>query len=211
MIMKKLFLYALILIAALCFAENNANAKTTEYRNSGLINTFEFGYKYPLAPEAKVVYENLGVRKINMTNPLEFTYSIGYKFNNWVALSVGSGISYETVDVRSWCGDKLLSEYQGKGKYSNMDIPLFLDLDVYMTKTKCQPFFSFRGGMYMLSSSMLMLEGGLGCNVRVNRRCNFYLLATASMYPALWGTMEEELPMGRRNVLTPGVKIGFSL
>ena len=209
--MKRLFVYALcLMMTALCFTENNAKAEDAQYRNSGLINSFEAGYKYPIAAETKLVYENLGVRKVNATNPLEFTYSIGYKFNNWVALSVGSGISYETVDIRGY-GDKLISEYEGPGKYSNMDIPVFLDLDVYMTKTKVQPFFSFRGGMYVLNSSALMLEGGLGCNMRLGRRCNLYVLATASLYPALWGTMGEELTMGRRNVLAPGVKIGFSL
>ena len=115
--MKRLFVYALcLMMTALCFTENNAKAED-------------------VAAETKLVYENLGVRKVNATYPLEFTYSIGYKFNNWVALSVGSGISYETVDIRGY-GDKLISEYEGSGKYSNMDIPVFLDLDVYMSKKK---------------------------------------------------------------------------
>lgn len=214
--MKKLFVRSFFLLISLLFiCGKNANAENIQYRNSGLIHTFEAGYKYPIASESKIIYENLGVRKVKTLHPLELTYSIGYRFSNWVSLSVGSGLSYEAVDLRRY-GDKIVSEYVVSGilsedVYSNVDIPLLLDLRVYLSQNKFQPFLALKGGMYMLNSSALLLDGGIGCNFRLNKRCNLYLLASASLYPSIWGTSGEEPVMGRRNALAPGFKIGFSL
>jgi hypothetical protein len=202
-------------MAVMLSMENVAYAENVQYRNSGVISSFELGYKYPVSAQSKVVYENLGVRKVGSLHPLELTYSIGYRFNNWVALSAGAGVSYEMVDLRRY-GDKIVSDFSGSGilkdgVYSNLDIPVFLDLHVYMSSGKNQPFMSVKGGLYALNSSMLYLEGGFGWNLRLNKRCNLYLMATASMCPSIWGTVGDNPTMGRRNAFAPGIKVGFSL
>ena len=209
--MKKLFVCTLSLILAVLFlTEVAASAKNSQSQNSGVVNTLEVGCKYPVAAESVIVYENLGVRKIGAANPLELTYSIGYRFN-MVSLSLGSGILYETVDLRS-IDDEMVSEYSDSGvEYSNVNVPLFLDMRMSISEKKFQPLLSLRGGLYLLCGSKAMLEGGVGCNYKLNNRCNLYVMATAAMYPSLWGASGESPAMGRRNTFAPGIKVGFSL
>lgn len=204
------FLMAMMLLTA-----NPASAGNVQYRNSGVISSFELGYKYPIAAQSKIVYENLGVRKVGSLHPVEFTYCIGYRFNNWVSFSAGAGVSYEMVDLRRY-GDKIVSDFSGSGilkdgVYSNVDIPVFLDLHVYMSSGKNQPFVSVKGGLYVLNSSMVLMEGGFGWNFRLDKRCNLSLMATASMCPTVWGSVGDDPTMGRRNAFAPGIKVGFSL
>ena len=203
--MKRCFLlFALIFLSLDCFAQSK-----------GLINNFEIGYKYPIVPGTKIVYKNLGIRKVNTTNPIEFTYSIGYKFKDWISLSVGSGLSYELTDLRTY-GDKIASSYSdsgisSSGKYSNIDIPLFLNARLYPTNGMVRPIISLSGGMYVLNSSMFLIEGGVGCNFKFATLGSIYIMATASMYPSIYGNSGEVPIMGRKNAFAPGLKIGFSL
>lgn len=215
--MKRALITVLLSVVTFCCFADNHNNETynTQYRNKGIINNLEISYKHPLASESKIVYENLGIRKVKAIKPLEFTYSIGYRFNNWISLSIGSGLSYEFTNLRTY-GDKLVSVYADSGiltsgKYSNIDIPLFLDIDLYLSMNKSQPMISLRGGMYMLNSSMTLLEGGFGWNFRLSKSSNLYILAFAAMYPALYGVSGEEPVMGRTNTFTPGIKVGFTL
>lgn len=216
--MKRIFLIGLLSIGALCCNARNLNSTEsydTQYRNKGIINNLEVGYRYSLAPEAKIVYENLGIRKVSTTNPIEVTYSIGYRFNNWISLSIGSGLTYEFTNLLTY-GDKLVSQYNGSGilsagKYSNIDIPLFIDIDLYLSKKKSQPLISLRGGLYMLNNSMALFDGGFGWNFRLSRSSNLYIMAFAGLYPCIYGTVGEEPAMGRTNTFTPGIKIGFTL
>ena len=208
--MRRTILTIPLLLILLFSFSSIANAENPQYRNVGLIHNLEIGYKYPLTSETKIIYENLGVRKLNATHPLEMTYSIGYRFNNWVSLSIGSGLSYELINLRGY-GDKIASTYVGTGKYANFDIPLFIDLDIYLSTKKSQPMVSLKGGMYVLNSTMALLEGGFGWNFRLNQRCNLYVMASASMYPSVNGKSGETPTMGRAASFAPGLKVGFTL
>lgn len=179
----------------------------------GLIHTLELSYSYPLAT-GDVVYENLGFRDYNTRHPVEAVYMIGYRFCNWVSLSVGAGLTYDIVNLRNY-GDSFYSGYRNTQKYTNWNIPVFLNLKTYLSRGKCQPMISLSGGIYAPNIEILC-DFGLGCNFRLSKRCNMYLLASFGTVP--YGKFNEPFIPGtsgysyqNATAWAPRIKVGFTL
>ena len=186
------------------------------YRNKGFTQSLEVSYAYPMHEPMRLVYENLGYRTFTTLHPIEATYTLGYRFCNWVALSVGSGIYYETVDLRAY-GDNICHElYKGSVNETeslfNFSVPAFLNLRFYLSRGKIQPMISLTGGAYLYSFSDIdvdpMADAGLGANFRLGRWCNMYLLASVGMVPI--HDFSQNNRYVRNTALAPRVKLGFN-
>lgn len=195
-----------------------------EYRNKGLIHNFELNYSIPLNQHNRIAYENFGVRDYSVLHPMEFTYSLGYRFSNWMSLSLGAGLTYDLINLRNY-GDVFSSEYYQEEvlNYSNMSIPVFVNAKCYMTMGKFQPMLSVSGGLYFslpktFACDMLLLDAGVGCNLRLNRNLNLYVVASIASVPVLYSRVGDggALEMGslvvdRTIAWAPRIKIGFTL
>lgn len=205
------------------------NKYNKQYRNKGLVHNFELNYSYPLTGANKIVYQNYGIREFSTLHPVEFNYSIGYRFCNWVSVSLGTGVTYDLVDLRNY-GDKFSSIYEVTTlpedarqvlNYSNISIPVFLNAKYYMTKGKVQPMLSVSGGIYLPLPSvslqnMWLFDAGVGCNFRLSKRSNMYVMASVGTVPAVLADIydfygQEYLWAWRNAVLAPRIKIGFTL
>lgn len=186
------------------------------YRNKGFTQSIEISYAYPMHKPMRLVYENLGYRTFTTLHPIEATYTLGYRFCNWVSLSVGSGIYYETVDLRAY-GDKICYDaYRGSANdiktLTNFSVPVFFNTRFYLSRGKVQPMVSLSGGAYLYSFSDLdvdlMADAGLGANFRLGRWCNMYLLASVGMVPI--HDFSQGLYYERNTSLAPRMKLGFN-
>ena len=205
------------------------NKYNKQYRNKGLVHNFELNYSYPLTGVNTIVYQNYGIREFSTLHPVEFNYSIGYRFCNWVSLSIGAGLTYDLVDLRNY-GDKFSSAYEQQShpediqqilNYSNMSVPVFLNAKFYLSRGKVQPMISLSGGVYLplpniSVQDMLLLDAGLGCNFRLSKRSNMYVMASIGTVPAVpadvYNVLRQEYFWARRSaVFAPRVKIGFTL
>lgn len=193
-------------------ARKNAIAEyDRKYRNHGLVNSFELSYGYQLYVWS-AVFQNSGKRKYGDLSPIQATWSIGYSFGYIGSLSVGAGILY---DARTPLveGDSLIPEY-GDFKEHRLDVPVFLNGKIYMTRTGVQPMLSASGGIYAISRVPLA-DVGFGVNFRAGSRCLAYLLANFDFTP--WPLFEtvgkDEISVASvRYIYAPtvGVKAGFT-
>ena len=71
-------------------------AYNAKYRNKGLVHSIELSYGYQLG-SGNVIYKNLGYREYGSFHPVEATYTIGYRFCNWVSVGVGAGFILSTL------------------------------------------------------------------------------------------------------------------
>lgn len=182
-----------------------------KYRNHGLVNSFELSYGYQLYVWS-AVFQNSGKRKYGDLSPIQATWSIGYSFGYIGSLSVGAGILY---DARTPLveGDSLIPEY-GDFKEYRLDVPVFLNGKIYMTRTGVQPMLSLSGGIYALSRVPLA-DVGFGVNFRAGTRCSAYILLNFDFTP--WPLFEttgkaEVVAASVRYIYAPtvGVKAGFT-
>ena len=200
-----------------------------KYRNKGLVHNLELNYSYPLVGVNTVVYQNYGIRNFSTLHPVELNYSIGYRFCNWVSVSLGAGVTYDLVDLRNY-GDSFAHAYETRShrdniqpilNYSNMSIPVFMNARFYLTKGSIQPITSISGGIYLPIptlplNNMLFFDAGVGCNFRVNKRSNIYVIGSIATVPAIEAGLydpysNESLWIRRRTVLSPRIKVGFTL
>lgn len=182
-----------------------------KYRNHGLVNSFELSYGYQLYVWS-AVFQNSGKRKYGDLTPLQATWSIGYSFGYIGSLSVGAGFLYN-VRTPLVIGDSLIPEY-GDFKEHRLDVPVFLNGKIYMTRTRIQPMLSVSGGIYAISRVPLA-DIGLGANFRAGKRCSAYLLANFDFTP--WPLFQTTgkvkiVAASVRYVYAPtvGVKAGFT-
>lgn len=182
-----------------------------KYRNHGLVNSIELSYGYQLYVRS-AVFQNSGKRKYGDLTPLQATWSIGYSFGYIGSLSVGAGILYN-VRTPLVIGDSLIPEY-GDFKEHRLDVPVFLNGKIYMTRTRIQPMLSVSGGIYAISRVPLA-DIGLGANFRAGKRCSAYLLANFDFTP--WPLFQtagkaEIVTASVRYIYAPtvGVKAGFT-
>ena len=189
-------------------------AYNAKYRNKGLIHSFELSYGYQLGKE-NVIYKNLGYREYGSFHPIEATYTIGYRFCNWVSLGLGAGVSYNLVNLCTY-GDVFDPKYEGADKFTPINIPVFLNSKVYMSRGKCQPMLSVSGGVYAPNLELLA-DFGVGCNLRLSKRGNMYFLASLRTTPYAF-FVEESYGFDYYHsssyysyfVWTPSFKIGFT-
>ncbi len=182
-----------------------------KYRNHGLVNSIGLSYGYQLYVRS-AVFQNSGKRKYGDLTPLQATWSIGYSFGYIGSLSVGAGILYN-VRTPLVIGDSLIPEY-GDFKEHRLDVPVFLNGKIYMTRTRIQPMLSVSGGIYAISRVPLA-DIGLGANFRAGKRCSAYLLANFDFTP--WPLFQtagkaEIVTASVRYIYVPtvGVKAGFT-
>lgn len=190
-------------------------AYNAKYRNKGLVHSFELSYGYQLG-KGNVIYKNLGFREYGSFHPIEATYTIGYRFCNWVSLGLGAGVSYNLVNLCTY-GDVFDPMYEGADKFTPVNIPVFLNTKVYMSRGKCQPMLSFSGGVYAPNLELLA-DVGVGCNLRLSKRGNMYFLASLRTTP--YGFFVEKSIGFNYDlsssyyysdfVWTPSFKIGFT-
>lgn len=184
-------------------------AYNAKYRNRGLVHSFELSYGYQSGKE-DVIYKNLGYREYGNFHPIEATYTIGYRFCNWVSLGLGAGVAYNLVNLCTY-GDLFDPMYQGADKFTPINIPIFLNTTVYMSRGKCQPMFSVSGGIYAPNLEVLA-DVGIGCNLRLSKNGNMYFLASIRTTP--YGFFVENSLSDSYYfsdfVWTPSFKIGFT-
>lgn len=184
-------------------------AYNAKYRNRGLVHSFELSYGYQSGKE-DVIYKNLGYREYGNFHPIEATYTIGYRFCNWVSLGLGAGVAYNLVNLCTY-GDLFDPMYQGADKFTPINIPIFLNTTVYMSRGKCQPMFSVSGGVYAPNQEVLA-DVGIGCNLRLSKKGNMYFLASIRTTP--YGFFVENSLSDSYYfsdfVWTPSFKIGFT-
>ena len=184
-------------------------AYNAKYRNKGLIHSFELSYGYQSGKE-NVIYKNLGYREYGSFHPIEATYTIGYRFCNWVSLGLGAGVSYNLVNLCTY-GDVFDPMYEGADKFTPINIPVFLNSKVYMSRGKCQPMLSVSGGVYAPNLELLA-DVGVGCNLRLSKKGNMYFLASIRTTP--YGFFVENSSSDGYYfsdfVWTPSFKIGFT-
>ena len=184
-------------------------AYNAKYRNKGLVHSFELSYGYQLG-KGNVIYKNLGFREYGSFHPIEATYTIGYRFCNWVSLGLGAGVSYNLVNLCTY-DDVFDPMYEGADKFTPVNIPVFLNTKVYMSRGKCQPMLSVSGGVYAPNLEVLA-DVGIGCNLRLSKRGNMYFLASIRSTP--YGFFEENSLSDSYYFLdfvwTPSFKIGFT-
>ena len=194
-------------------------------QNTGLVHNFELNYSYPVSGTNAVIYENLGVRSFTTLHPVEFTYSIGYRFSDMVSLSFGTGITCDLSDLRDY-GDSFASYYEESAvdaisRYSRMSVPVFLNMKGYLTRGMIQPMFSVSGGLYLSlpnvsMQNMWLVDAGFGCNFKINQKSGVYVMISVATVPTLTSVAEEymgelEISAQRSAKLAPRIKLGFTL
>lgn len=127
-------------------------------------------------------------------------YIGGYRFNNYFYAGIGVGLCFNTAttapilyDYSGWYDN----DYRLRYVYENtFKVPLYLYARVYMTKTRCQPFFALSiGGQisgrrtiinttdfedlddWSYSSSSFFINPQLGVNYRITEKYSLYLTA----------------------------------
>ena len=205
--------------------------RAIEYRNKGLLNTFEVHYGRNF----------LSYHPSPVGNIAGFKYMLGYRFNNWIALSLGLGAQYnfngdgglERVAherYRTEC-DRLGygGGYSGYKTYIPLHIPVYLNGKFFFTSGIVQPFASLSAGIYYVPFSTILpkTELGLGVNFRLGNRSNIYLLASMDSVPYPYleynGTVSEISHYGKNyldyrvistvdcavDYFCPTIKLGF--
>lgn len=190
-----------------------------KYNNRGVINSLEFKYSFSHTP-GQIVYKNLGVQNYKSLYPLEFNYLLGFRFSNWFSLSLGSGVTYETVDLRN-SGDEFATYYYENQideivNYSNLLIPAFVNSKIYLSRGKYQPMLSVSAGLYLAPKvkCMALFDFGAGLNYRINSLLNCYMIVGAGTTPILKGSVDvhsNRITATRTTAFAPQVKLGIML
>ena len=155
-------------------------AYNEQYRNIGFVHSFELSYGYQVA-KGDVIYKNLGFREYGSLNPIGFNYTFGYRFNNFASLSVGAGLQYQTVNLCLY-DDVFIPEYMYQTDFSPVNVPVFLNTKVYMSRGKYQPLLSVSAGVY-LPNIEAMFDIGIGANWRISKTANMYCLVSCRTTP----------------------------
>lgn len=190
-----------------------------KYRNWGVVNSVDFNYSFPNY-SSQIVYQNMGIRNFKCLHPIEFTYSIGYRFNNWISVSAGTGITHELVDLRNR-GDVFADVYYENNideivNYSTNIVPLYANSKCYLSRTKYQPMLSVSIGTYIVPKvkGLFLFDVGAGVNYRINRILNCYAMLSVGTAPILKGSVDVhsyEIILSRGTAWTPRIKFGITL
>lgn len=190
-----------------------------KYRNWGVVNSVDFNYSFPNY-SSQIVYQNMGIRNFKCLHPIEFTYSIGYRFNNWISVSAGTGITHELVDLRN-SGDVFADAYYENNideivNYSTNIVPLYANSKCYLSRTKYQPMLSVSIGTYIVPKvkGLFLFDVGAGVNYRINRILNCYAMLSVGTAPILKGSVDVhsyEIILSRGTAWTPRIKFGITL
>uniref|UniRef100_UPI0040572A14 hypothetical protein n=1 Tax=Alistipes sp. TaxID=1872444 RepID=UPI0040572A14 len=183
-----------------------SDADNKRFRNKGFITSLEFAF-IPQSKKGQIIYTNLGYQSYNGLNPIEVNFMAGYRFSNWVALNLGVGFLYNTVDLIS-NGDTFSEEVYGEVDFKKYDIPLFVNGRFYLRRGKVQPIITLSAGIYTATSTFLM-EAGAGLNLRLERRGNLYFVISAKSAP--WINFQAEAYNGYKAPISPNFSLGITL
>ena len=181
----------------------------------GFLQTFELSCSHHTGHNS-IVYENVGVREYRTLYPMELTYTIGYRGFYGAFWGIGSGVTWDLVDLRNY-GDYLDPYYTQEDKsailnYSNVSIPIFLNFKQYFTESVFQPMVSVSMGMYVSlpkeARNMFLWDLGFGCNYRIDRKKGAYLMFSMGGVPNLCA---DRLDVERKSSFALRIKAGFAL
>ena len=211
--------------AAIAKAEKEAERKAAidaynaKYKNKGIVHALEFSYVlYTGDPSVgyDVVYKNLGYRNYGSLHPVELKYTLGYRFNNWFSLGVGTGVQYQLGNLYAY-GDEFDPLYRETEKYTPINIPVFLNARLYMSRGKYQPMLSLSGGVYAPLMLIPLFDAGAGLNVRLSKSGNMYFLVSVCSTPSghfIEGESEDDYGTTNCYVhhwrIDPSFKLGFT-
>lgn len=183
--------------------ENRSKNYKDTYKTKGLVHSLDVSYGYQVS-KGEVIYQNVGYREYGNLSPVQFTYSIGWRFNHLISLSAGVGVlaNMKSLEIK---GEDFASYYRDY-KPKNFDLPVFINTRLYLTKTMVQPVISVSGGVYALSLVPLV-DVGVGVNVRLAKAASVHLMAVLDTTP--WLSFTEK-KVSYKMSITPGVKLGFS-
>lgn len=186
-----------------------------KYKNIGFVHSLELAYGYQFGKD-DVVYENLGYREFGNLHPIELSYTLTYKFHYLVSVGMGTGVQYQCINLCRY-QDVFEPSYSDYESFTPINVPLFINTKVYLTRGKCQPVISLSGGIYLPNCEGLF-DVGFGANLRLSRLANMYFLLSCRTtsycdfreYPA-----NEDRPAFfayyPKPAWTPTFKIGFTL
>ena len=193
-------------------------AYNERFRNAGFVHSVELAYGYQLS-HGDVVYRNLGYREYGNLQPVEFNYTFGYRFNSFFSLGIGAGVQYQMVNLCTY-GDVFEPLYTDHEDFTPVNVPIYINTKVYLTRTRVQPLVALSGGVY-LPNSEAMFDLGFGADLRLSRRTSMYVLVSFRTTP--YGDFREY--SGQEGIAsrpafymyypkcawTPSVKIGLTL
>ena len=176
-------------VAAIAKAEKLAERKAineaynAKYKNKGFAHALEFSYAFYTGTSgaSDVVYKHLGYREYGSLHPVVVTYTFGYRFSNWLSLGIGAGVQYQLVNLSAY-GDVFTPLYKDVDKYTPLNIPVFVNAKLYMSRGKCQPLLSLSGGMYAPNKEGLF-DVGLGLNMRLTKVSSMFFMISACSTP----------------------------
>ncbi|MBR6054973.1 MAG: hypothetical protein IKP46_06505 [Bacteroidales bacterium] len=177
-----------------------------KYRNKGLEHSVDVLWSYPI-DRCVVYYYYSGYRQYGALHPLELDYTLSWRFNRWVSVGVGAGVSYNLKSI-TIVNDSFSPVY-GDFKEKQLDVPVFAAVKVTPLRSRIRPVIGVSGGYYILSRTML-LNADLGCEFRITRRVAAHILFSARTTPYPYFS-EEQGAAGYHAAFSPSVKIGFSL
>ena len=151
-----------------------------KYKNIGIVHSVELNYGYQIG-KGDVVYKNLGYRDYGNLHPVELNYTFGYRLNNLLSLGIGTGLQYQVVNLCDY-PDVFDPNYSAIEDYTALNIPIFLNLKMYMSRGRFQPLFSLSAGVYAPNLEGL-IDVGVGLNMRLNRTANVYFLLSYRTTP----------------------------
>ena len=195
------------------------NAYNAKYKNKGIVHALEFSYVLYTGDPSEgydVVYKNLGYRNYGSLHPVELKYTLGYRFNNWFSLGVGTGVQYQLGNLYAY-GDEFEPLYRETEKYTPINIPVFLNARLYMSRGKYQPMLSLSGGVYAPLMLIPLFDAGAGLNVRLSKSGNMYFLVSVCSTPSghfIEGESEDDYGTTNCYVhhwrIDPSFKLGFT-
>lgn len=211
-------------------AEQKAHQERLDeiWKNKGLTHSVEVSYGIQTGMNGRVLYVNSGYMDYSNLNPIDISYLVGYRFNHMFSANLGIGLVYNCSNLASndvYYDDMTTGAFQQKDfidtqvyekkSHSRIDIPIFLNVKGFLGGEKIQPMVSASIGAYVMSGT-LMYEIGAGCNFRVSKAGNVYVLASlkSTPWPYYTGpvdindTAEPEFH-GYKAAFTPGIRVGF--
>ncbi len=187
-----------------------------KWKNKGIVNSVEVSYGFQTGQSGRILYTDSGFVDYSNLNPIDISYLIGYRINHFVAVNLGVGFLYNCTDLSiapSMWSDTIDSGYDSVP--SSFDIPIYLNAKGFYGNGKIQPMASASIGAYAVSGT-LMYELGIGCNFRLGRTPNVYVLASlkSTPWPSYSGPADINDPSepkfnGYKAAFTPGIRVGF--
>lgn len=180
----------------------------SKFMNHGIIATVDFSYPFQQQASGEVVYENYGFREYGNLTPVQFDASLGYRFSGSFSLSAGTGILMNLTDLSAY-GDNFAPKLYGSNvKYSNYDVPVYLNARLYLGRSGVQPIVSVSGGLYLISKCTYA-NAGVGLSIRTGYSGNLYIMGTAGFTP--WPSFNAHTELRYIDAMTFGIKVGLML